>query len=159
MERTRNVDVHDTNADRSTAGHARDNDTADDDTNAEGFAASRLLFAGLCTFLDGERAGALDHGALEEALAERGRELLRQLYQDHLDLRAEREGRLAVVDTDGVSRTSVEPGHHRGLATVFGTVQVRRMAYRRRGQPNLHPADAMLNLPTERHSHGLRRLA
>ena len=170
MERTRNVDVHDTNADHSTADHTRDNDTPnndtpdndtpDNDTNAEGFAASRLLFAGLCTFLDGERAGALDHGALEEALAEQGRELLRQLYQDHLDLRAEREGRLAVVvDTDGVSRTSVEPGHHRGLATVFGTVQVQRMAYRRRGQPNLHPADAMLNLPTERHSHGLRRLA
>ena len=164
MERTRNVDVHDTNADHRTAGHStadhsRDNDTPDNDTNAEGFAASRLLFAGLCTFLDGERAGALDHGALEEALAEQGRELLRQLYQDHLDLRAEREGRLAVVDTDGVSRTSVEPGHHRGLATVFGTVQVQRMAYRRRGQPNLHPADAMLNLPTERHSHGLRRLA
>jgi hypothetical protein len=130
MERTRNVDVHDTNADHSTADHTRDNDTPDNDTpDAEGFAASRLLFAGLCTFLDGERAGALDHGALEEALAEQGRELLRQLYQDHLDLRAEREGRLAVVvDTDGVPRTSVEPGHHRGLATVFGTVQVRRMA-------------------------------
>jgi len=132
----------------------------DHDNNAEGFAASRQLFAGLCTFLDGEQAGALDHGALEEALAEQGRELLRQLYQDHLDLRAQRERRLTVVaDADGLPRTSVEPGHHRALATVFGTVDVQRMAYRRRGQPNLHPADAMLNLPAERHSHGLRRLA
>ena len=132
----------------------------DHDSNAEGFAASRQLFAGLCTFLDGEQAGALDHGALEEALAEQGRELLRQLYQDHLDLRAQRERRLTVVaDADGLPRTSVEPGHHRALATVFGTVDVQRMAYRRRGQPNLHPADAMLNLPAERHSHGLRRLA
>jgi hypothetical protein len=132
----------------------------DHDSNAEGFAASRQLFAGLCTFLHGEQAGALDHGALEEALAEQGRELLRQLYQDHLDLRAQRERRLTVVaDADGLPRTSVEPGHHRALATVFGTVDVQRMAYRRRGQPNLHPADAMLNLPDERHSHGLRRLA
>jgi len=132
----------------------------DHDSNAEGFAASRQLFAGLCTFLDGEQAGVLDHGALEEALAEQGRELLRQLYQDHLDLRAQRERRLTVVaDADGLPRTSVEPGHHRALATVFGTVDVQRMAYRRRGQPNLHPADAMLNLPAERHSHGLRRLA
>jgi hypothetical protein len=132
----------------------------DHDSNAEGFAASRQLFAGLCTFLHGEQAGALDHGALEEALAEQGRELLRQLYQDHLDLRAQRERRLTVVaDADGLPRTSVEPGHHRALATVFGTVDVQRMAYRRRGQPNLHPADAMLNLPAERHSHGLRRLA
>ena len=132
----------------------------DHDSNAEGFAASRQLFAGLCTFLHGEQAGVLDHGALEEALAEQGRELLRQLYQDHLDLRAQRERRLTVVaDADGLPRTSVEPGHHRALATVFGTVDVQRMAYRRRGQPNLHPADAMLNLPAERHSHGLRRLA
>jgi len=132
----------------------------DHDSNAEGFAASRQLFAGLCTFLHGEQAGALDHGALEEALAEQGRELLRQLYQDHLDLRAQRERRLTVVaDADGLPRTSVEPGHHRALATVFGTVDVQRMAYRRRGQPNLHPADAMLNLPADRHSHGLRRLA
>ena len=132
----------------------------DHDSNAEGFAASRQLFAGLCTFLHGEQAGVLDHGALEEALAEQGRELLRQLYQDHLDLRAQRERRLTVVaDADGLPRTSVEPGHHRALATVFGTVDVQRMAYRRRGQPNLHPADAMLNLPADRHSHGLRRLA
>ena len=33
------------------------------------------------------------------------------------------------------------------------------MAYRKRGRPNLHPADAALNLPEEKHSHGLRRLA
>ena len=36
---------------------------------------------------------------------------------------------------------------------------VTRLAYRPRGQANLHPADAALNLPVERHSHGLRRLA
>ena len=36
---------------------------------------------------------------------------------------------------------------------------VDRLAYRRAGQANLHPADAGLNLPAEKHSHGLRRLA
>jgi hypothetical protein len=45
------------------------------------------------------------------------------------------------------------------LATVFGEVEVTRLAYSRRGQANLYPADAALNLPAERHSHGLRRLA
>ncbi len=34
-----------------------------------------------------------------------------------------------------------------------------RKAYRKRGLANLHPADAALNLPVEKHSHGLRRLA
>ena len=45
------------------------------------------------------------------------------------------------------------------LGTVFGKVTVSRMAYRAPGRGNLHPADAALNLPVERHSHGLRKLA
>lgn len=60
---------------------------------------------------------------------------------------------------DGLPHSSVEAGHRRPLATVFGTVTVERVAYRHRGSANLHPADAALNLPTERHSHGLRLLA
>ncbi|HEY5986122.1 MAG TPA: ISKra4 family transposase, partial [Streptosporangiaceae bacterium] len=50
-------------------------------------------------------------------------------------------------------------GHDRGLATVFGEVTVARIAYRARGRANLYPADAALNLPAEKHSHGLCRLA
>ena len=38
-------------------------------------------------------------------------------------------------------------------------MQVIRLAYRARGAQNLYPGDAVLNLPPERHSHGLRRLA
>ena len=53
----------------------------------------------------------------------------------------------------------MEAGHRRQLATIFGEVTVTRLAYRARGQPNLYPADAVLNLPAERHSHGLGRLA
>ena len=111
-------------------------------------------------FTDGAPVASLGHGALEEQLATRGRELLRQLYQDHLDLRAEREARLAsVTDAHGVARRRVEADHERKLATVFGPVMVRRLAYRAPGAANLHPADAALNLPAEKHSHGLRRLA
>ena len=44
----------------------------------------------------------------------RGRELTRQLYQDHLDLRAAREERLdEVTGADGVTRTRAEDGHTR----------------------------------------------
>jgi hypothetical protein len=42
---------------------------------------------------------------------------------------------------------------------VLGTVGVARLAYRAPGQANLHPGDGLLNLPTEKHSHGLRALA
>ena len=124
------------------------------------FTASRAAFAELLDFAGGQAATTLDHAALEEQLTARGRELLRQLYQDHLDLRGQRERRLAAVtDAQGVSRRIVERDHERILATVFGDVTVRRLAYRAPGQANLHPADAALNLPGEKHSHGLRRLA
>jgi hypothetical protein len=126
----------------------------------ETFAASEAAFSELLVFAGGAAAAALDHAALEEQLASRGRELMRQLYQDHLDLRATREHRLSrVIDADGHARRVVEPDHARALGTVFGPVTVRRLAYRARGRANLHPADAALNLPPEKHSHGLRRLA
>ena len=70
-----------------------------------------------------------------------------------------RESRVEVTDADGVRRGRVETGHTRGLATIFGQVAVTRLAYRTADRPNLHPADATLNLPTEKHSHGLRQLA
>ena len=88
-----------------------------------------------------------------------GRELLRCLLDDHLALRAVREPRLDEVTGDeGTMRSRMEPGHVRALETVFGTVRVERLAYRAPGVGNLHPADAALNLPVERHSHGLRKL-
>ncbi|MFN2503621.1 MAG: ISKra4 family transposase [Acidimicrobiales bacterium] len=126
----------------------------------DAFARSRARFEEVVGFLDGEGAATLSHGELEDRLGAEGRELLRLLYQDHLDLRAEREPRLeAVVDADGTNRPSVEAGHARTLTTIFGQVDVNRLAYRRRSRPNLPPADGVLNLPAERHSHGLRRLA
>ena len=124
------------------------------------FAASRHRFERIVGWLEGADAGQLAHGELEERLDVEGRELLRQMLQDHLDLRAQREPRLeAVVGADGVARRGVEAGHERGLLTVFGKVEVSRLAYRRRGHANLHPADSDLNLPVELYSHGLRRLA
>lgn len=125
-----------------------------------GFAGSRERFDGLVSFLEGQLALGLTHSELETRLQTDGRELLRQLFQDHVDLRAITEQRLTeVVDANGVARTNAEGGHGRVLATVVGEVRVRRIAYRRRGVANLHPADARLNLPEERYSYGLRRLA
>jgi hypothetical protein len=42
--------------------------------------------------------------------------------------------------------------------TKFGQVRVSRIAYRSPGGCNVHPADAVLNLPEEKHSHGLRKM-
>ena len=123
------------------------------------FSASRDRFEQICSFLDEQEAGNLTHSELEQRLSVDVRELVRLLFQDHLDLRAVREQRRDdVVDANGVRRGSVEAGHARPLATIFGPVEVTRLAYRRRGEPNLCPADAGLNLPRELHSHGLREV-
>ncbi|MGJ6969869.1 ISKra4 family transposase [Streptosporangium sp. G11] len=135
------------------------------------FAASTETFEYLLGELAGPGSAELSHARLEEMIEVRGRLLLRQLLQDHLDLRAAREeqalarqdagaaGRCGVAGADGVLRRCVESGHHRLLATVFGTASVRRCAFRARGVRNVYPADAALSLPGGRHSHGLTRLA
>lgn len=124
------------------------------------FAGSRQLFEEVTGFLASSEASGLTHGELEEQLTEHSRELFCRLFQDHLELRADREPRRNQVEgSDGVGRRHAEAGRARSLETVFGEVRVRRIAYRSRGGPNLCPADAHLNLPVERHSHGLRRWA
>ena len=135
------------------------NAPAKGNTAVEGFTASREQFESVIGFLDGTEAGSLSHSELEDRLQVESRALLRRLLQDHLDLRAVRESRVTVIGADGAPRGRVETGHTRGLATVFGPVKVGRIAYRTPGRPNLHPGDGLLNLPVERHSHGLRRLA
>jgi hypothetical protein len=125
----------------------------------EAFTGAREHFAETEEWLAGEAAG-LQHAELEEQLEARGRELMRRLFQGHLDLLAAREERRDdVAGEDGVARTRAERGRTRPLVTKFGQVSVSRIAYRSPGRPNVHPLDAVLNLPEEKHSHGLRKVA
>jgi hypothetical protein len=132
---------------------------------ADPFAASMKLVTALVAELQAPEAAGLTAYDLEQVVADRGREVQRQMVQDHLDLRAAREEETArehgaaVAGADGITRSRVETGHGRLLATLFGTVQVRRCAWRRPGAGNLYPADAALSLPASRHSHTLARLA
>ena len=116
---------------------------------AGAFDRSRRLFEEVVAGLADPRCGELTHAQLEDQLTERSRELMRSLFQDHLDLRACREQRRSesAVGADGVGRARAQRGHQRDLATVFGTVTVTRIAYRAPGVANLYPTDAVLNLP------------
>lgn len=126
---------------------------------ADGFEGSRSEFDSIVGWLDSPDTAGLDHGVLEEQLRTRSRELLRRLFQDHLDLRAAREVRLdGVTNAVEVVHSRVETGHHRYLSTLVGKVTVTRLAYRHPRHRNLCPADAVLNLPPGLHSHGLERL-
>jgi hypothetical protein len=126
----------------------------------EAFGESRECFGELEHWMASEEAAGLQHGELEEQLDVRGRELLRRLLQDRLKLTAAQEDRRHdVTGEDGVARTRAEKGRVRPLVTKFGQVSVSRIAYRSPGRPNVHLLDAALNLPEEKHSHGLRKLA
>jgi hypothetical protein len=120
----------------------------------DAFGAARAAFEALTATLASAEAGGWTHDQVEEHLERNGREVLRLLLQEHLDLRALRErhavaqGRISpVIDAGGIVHRNVEPGHTRHLATVFGTVRVTRCAWRADGARNLYPADAHLNLP------------
>jgi hypothetical protein len=134
-------------------------------STADPFAASTNFFTTLVTELRTPAASRLAHHGLEELLEARGRKLLRQLLQDHLDLRARREEETvqasppSVVGSDHLTRSRCERDHQRQLATIFGTVTVRRCAWRRPGTVNIYPADTALSLPRRRHSYSLARLA
>jgi hypothetical protein len=129
------------------------------------FAVSRAMFAALAAGLAGPAAAGLTACELEDLLDESGREVIRQLLQDHYDLRRMREEQQAREDRapaagpDGIVRTRLETGHGRLLSTLFGTVTVTRCAWRTPGAPNWRPADAALSLPAGRHSHSLAKLA
>jgi hypothetical protein len=129
------------------------------------FAASKAMFAALADELAGPAAAGLTAFELEELVDEESRKAVRQLVQDHYDLRALREEQQArkhpapVAGTDGITRTRLETGHGRKLATLFGTVTVSRCAWRKPGAPDYLPADAALSLPAGRHSHTLAKLA
>lgn len=129
-------------------------------SGSESFTESCERFGELIGWLGSAETGRLRHADLEEQLDRRGRELLRQMHQDRLTLSALEEERLYdVTGPEGVARPRAERGRTRRLLTIFGLVSVPRIAYKAPGMSNVHLADAILNLPPELHSHGLRKLA
>jgi hypothetical protein len=124
----------------------------------EVFAAATTCFADLRAFLAGPDGRQMDHAALEAALNERGRELLRRLFQANVDLRGDGAAAGPVVGADGTARDGSRL-HGRILSTIFGEVRVNRLGYGAKGVASLHPLDAALNLPPKEYSFGVRHIA
>ena len=125
----------------------------------EEFRPARDQFEATIAWLDSEDACQLTHSVLEDRLEEEGREVMRKLFQAHLDLRALREERIpGVMGRDSQIRTHVRESD-RPLVTILGVVRVPRLQYGQRDVSSLFPEDMALNLPDEMYSHGLRRMA
>ncbi len=125
---------------------------------AEPFAQAEAQFATILSHLSSEEAGAMTHSELERELEAQGRELLRRLLQEHLELRSPGKASGPVRDAQGTERSPTR-SHERTLGSIFGPVQVRRVGYGAEGSASLHPLDSELNLPPERYSHEVRRQA
>lgn len=124
--------------------------------NRDAFAEARECFGGIETFLVSKEACSLSESDLERELEKRGRELMRQMLEAHLQVRGPGEAAAPVKGSDGVERDE-QRLHERGLETVFGEVRIERAGYGASGVESLHPMDADLNLPQERYSHEVRR--
>lgn len=122
----------------------------------EPFAAAHELVHKMESYLMSKDSRSLTHSELERELEKRGRELMRSLFQAHLDVRGPGEAVGPVQGSDGVAREH-KRSHERGLETVFGEVEVHRVGYGADGVDSLHPLDADLNLPPELYSHEVRR--
>ena len=132
--------------------------TPHDDPQRNHFDDSRARFDAIVATLTAEETSRMTHRELEDHLHAEGMDLLRLLYQDHLDLRATREIRLdSVVGGDGQERKHHRAETSRVVETVFGPVRPGGRAYEGRGMSALRPVDAALNLPKEKYSHGLQR--
>ncbi len=126
--------------------------------NPDAFAEARECFGAMETFLVSKEACSLTESDLERELEKRGRELMRQLLEAHLEVRGPGEAAAPVKGSDGIEREQ-QRLHERGLETVFGEVRVERAGYGAEGVESLHPMDAELNLPQELFSHEVRRRA
>ena len=115
------------------------------------FDAPREKMENLVEHLRSDEVNAMTHSEVENVIAAAGMELLRQLFQAHLDQRGDGGLGSAVIGPDGVRR------HHkresgRGLMSAFGEVGVHRKGYRSQELNSVFPLDAELNLPVELYS-------
>ena len=122
------------------------------------FASAFEKFSDIVTSLRGPQSEQLDHAQIEQLLDVEGRELLRRMFQGHLDRRATTEVDWESLEGhDHILRTHRRQGCQRHLDTLFGEVMVTRRGYGARGVESRFALDAQLNLPPDKYSHGLRR--
>ena len=124
------------------------------------FRAAHEQYHQLIKTLSAEDSQGWEHGDVERYINEDGTELLRRLFQGHLDLRyGKEEYQTEVVGADGEVRPHRRKKTERQLETLFGEVVVTRVGYstQKPGISALYPADGQLNLSTDKYSDELRR--
>ncbi|MBM4343066.1 MAG: ISKra4 family transposase [Deltaproteobacteria bacterium] len=121
------------------------------------FTAADVKFMEIKRSLTSDAMSGQDAAAVEGSLREQGFELMRLLFQDHLNWRNCGAVDEPVIGYDGRPRTHVRQGNERDLMTAFGRVEVVRPLFGARNARQLSPHDAALNLPTDLYSFPVRK--
>lgn len=121
------------------------------------FLSSQEQFFKLTHRLSSSETMRMKHSALENLITVDGRELMRRLFEEHIKLRGFGDVGECVNGSDGIQR-SHKRNRKRILISVFGEVTIERIGYSAKGESSLFPKDALLNLPLDSYSHGIRKL-
>jgi hypothetical protein len=121
--------------------------------------SARSKFHELESWLASPLALALPLHRIEQQQDPQGREVQRLLLQAHVDHRGGGDVGPALRLPQGESPLVLSHRRlqRRTLKTVFGEIHINRVGYGCRGQPSIHPLDALLELPARSFSYELQR--
>lgn len=119
------------------------------------FTMAEEAFTGLCDRLQ-TRCFGNEHAEIEQMIRACGTEIMRMLFEGWCNERVASETVPVATGADGIRRT-----HHReadrAVESIFGTAIVTRTRVGARNTEALVPADALLNLPDDRFTFGVRQ--
>ncbi|MFQ3171732.1 MAG: hypothetical protein ACI9DG_001769 [Oleispira sp.] len=113
------------------------------------FCDARKQLHHMVEYLQSDERFDNEHGDIEQYIQSEGFEVLRNLFQGYLDLRAANEATMSNVHTKHCTK--------RKLTTLFGDVTVKRKSYSQRLHNSVFPLDAQLNLPADQYSDSIRQ--
>jgi hypothetical protein len=120
------------------------------------FIDAEIKFFNMTDLLKDKKMKSLDLSDIEEYIQKDGRDLLKHLLLGHIEDRGIGDIGPGVIGSDGIKRT-----HKRirikKIKTLFGKIEINRIAYSVPGVSSLFPLDAMLNLPKIDVSYNLQK--
>lgn len=129
-------------------------------TAEQPFSNSEAVFITMVQKYLSPEMARFEHGEVERQIRHDGTNLLRVLFEDHMNLRAQAVPAAPVVGSDGETRTH-RRAMPRKLMSIFGPIVIHtREGFRGPGLETLCPVDAAFNLPPTIDSHNVcRRVA
>ncbi len=116
-----------------------------DSTDFSFFSGAQEEFNLLIQQLKSDHKAESEHGDIENFINKKGHEVMRQLLQGWLDLKADNEEKKdSVTSASGEHLNHIRVATSRALESLFGQVKVTRIGYSQINKASLFPVDAAL---------------